>query len=193
MPVASSNWTTGPKSDSVKNNAMDPISKNNVRPQSAAAARLSAGSPFSDMSNWLLGLVLVLAVIFAYQPAWNAGYIWDDNIYVTGNKLLSAPGGLKHIWLSLNSPSQYFPMVYTVFRLEFALWGLNSTGYHCVNILLHQMCEGPHCNRLPFPLNNAAHHYKAESSGCGWRCWVARNRVARDQSPMHGWINRIEF
>ena len=27
---------------------------------------------------WLLGGLLVGAVIFAYQPAWNAGYIWND-------------------------------------------------------------------------------------------------------------------
>ena len=92
------------------------------------------------MSANLIGfcaLMLVLAVIAAYQPAWRAGFIWDDETYVTGNKLLSAPDGLKRIWFSLDSPSQYFPLTYTAFRLEHALWGLNSTGYHWVNILLH--------------------------------------------------------
>ena len=86
---------------------------------------------------WLPGLFLVLAVIVAYQPAWNAGFIWDDNDYVTENPLLTAPDGLSRIWFSTDSPSQYFPLVYTTFRLEHALWGLNATGYHWVNILLH--------------------------------------------------------
>src|SRR6266508_4931976 len=86
---------------------------------------------------WILGLVLVLATAVAYQQAWHAGYIWDDDVYVTGNKLLTVPDGLKRIWFSLDSPSQYFPLVYTTFRIERALWGLNPTGYHCVNILLH--------------------------------------------------------
>ena len=86
---------------------------------------------------WLPGLLLVAAVIFAYQPVWHAGFIWDDDNYVTNNPLLTASDGLSRIWFSLDSPSQYFPLVYTIFRLEHALWGLNPAGYHWVNILLH--------------------------------------------------------
>ena len=86
---------------------------------------------------WLLGLLLVAATLLAYQPAWQAGFIWDDDEYVTNNPLLTAPDGLKRIWFSLDSPSQYFPLTYTVFRIERSLWGLNPAGYHWVNILLH--------------------------------------------------------
>jgi tetratricopeptide (TPR) repeat protein len=89
--------------------------------------------------SWLLGLLLVTATILAYQKAWHAGFIWDDNDYVTENPLLSAPDGLQRIWFSLDSPSQYFPAVYTTFRLEYAQWGLNPTGYHWVNLLLHTL------------------------------------------------------
>ncbi|HXE43209.1 MAG TPA: glycosyltransferase family 39 protein, partial [Candidatus Baltobacteraceae bacterium] len=88
-------------------------------------------------SPWLLGLFLVLAVIFVYQPAWHAGFIWDDDLYVTNNMLLTAPDGLWRIWFTTDSPSQYFPLTYTVFRIEHALWGFNSMGYHWINILLH--------------------------------------------------------
>ena len=73
-----------------------------------------------------LGILLVIAIIAAYQQAWRAGFIWDDDMYVTMNRLLTAPDGLKKIWFSLESPSQYFPLVYTTFRLEHALWGLNA-------------------------------------------------------------------
>jgi len=73
----------------------------------------------------------------AYQPVWHAGFIWDDNAYVTANPLLTVQNGLWRIWFSFDSPSQYFPLVYTAFRLERALWGLNPAGYHWVNILLH--------------------------------------------------------
>lgn len=82
-------------------------------------------------------MVLVLATIFAYRPAWNGGFVWDDDFYVTKNRLLTAPDGLRQIWFSLESPSQYFPLTYTSFRIERLLWGLNPTGYHWVNILLH--------------------------------------------------------
>src|SRR5262249_45896437 len=87
--------------------------------------------------RWVQGLILVGAVILAYQPVWQAGFIWDDDVYVTGNRLLTAPDGLRRIWFSTDSPSQYFPLVYTLFRLECGLLGLNPTGYHWVNILLH--------------------------------------------------------
>ena len=68
---------------------------------------------------------------------WRAGFIWDDDKYVTNNLLLTAPDGLKRIWFSFDSPSQYFPLVYTTFRMERAFWGLNPAGYHWVNLLLH--------------------------------------------------------
>jgi tetratricopeptide (TPR) repeat protein len=87
--------------------------------------------------NGLLGTLLVVAVILVYHPVWHAGFIWDDDEYVINNKLLTAPDGLWRIWFSLDSPSQYFPLTYTVFRFEYALWGLNPAGYHWVNLLLH--------------------------------------------------------
>jgi tetratricopeptide (TPR) repeat protein len=75
--------------------------------------------------------------VLAYQPAWQAGFIWDDDVYVTHNRLLTVPDGLQRIWFSQDSPSQYFPLVYTVLRMERSAWGLAASGYHWVNILLH--------------------------------------------------------
>jgi tetratricopeptide (TPR) repeat protein len=86
---------------------------------------------------WLAGALMVALTIAGYLPALNGGFIWDDDIYVTNNPLLTAPDGLQRIWFSLESPSQYFPLVYTTFRVERGLWGLNPTGYHWVNLLLH--------------------------------------------------------
>jgi protein O-mannosyl-transferase len=86
---------------------------------------------------WLFAIVLALATIFVYRLAWNGGFVWDDDFYVTKNPLLTAPDGLRRIWFSLESPSQYFPLTYTSFRIERTLWGLEPTGYHWVNILLH--------------------------------------------------------
>jgi hypothetical protein len=84
-----------------------------------------------------MGLFLVLITCTAYLPAFHAGFIWDDDRYVTDNPLLTAPDGWWRIWFSLDSPSQYFPLTYSVFRVQYALWGLVPAGYHWVNILLH--------------------------------------------------------
>src|ERR1700747_146795 len=96
-----------------------------------------AGRLFSSRRALIFALVLAAATIFAYRPAWNGGFLWDDDVYITNNELLTAPDGLRRIWFSLDSPSQYFPLVYTTFRIEHAVWGLDPTGYHWLNLLLH--------------------------------------------------------
>ena len=92
----------------------------------------------SNRTRLVLQLCLIVAMTMAaYLPALNAGFIWDDDRYVTNNPLLTAPDGLRRIWFSLDSPSQYFPLAYTSFRIERALWGLRPFGYHLTNLLLH--------------------------------------------------------
>jgi tetratricopeptide (TPR) repeat protein len=85
----------------------------------------------------LFAVVLAAVTIFAYRPAWHGGFLWDDDDYIIKNQLLTASDGWQRIWFSLDSPSQYFPLTYSTFRIEHALWGLNTTGYHWVNLLLH--------------------------------------------------------
>jgi tetratricopeptide (TPR) repeat protein len=93
---------------------------------------------FSSRGRALIfAVVLVAMTIFVYRPAWHGGFLWDDDAYVINNELLTAPDGWQRIWLSLDSPSQYFPLTYSTFRIEHALWGLNTTGYHWANLLLH--------------------------------------------------------
>lgn len=93
---------------------------------------------FSSRSRGLIfALLLAALTVFAYRPAWHGGFLWDDDDYIIKNELLTARDGWQRIWFSLDSPSQYFPFTYSTFRIEHALWGLNTTGYHWVNILLH--------------------------------------------------------
>src|SRR5947199_9593316 len=99
---------------------------------------LIALRPFLSRCPFYLFLLLLTAVtILAYRPAWHGGFLWDDDAYVANNELLTAPDGLRLIWFSFESPSQYFPLVYTTFRIERALWGLNPACYHVVNVLLY--------------------------------------------------------
>jgi len=101
--------------------------------------QLQSGESWLEKSknDLLRGTILFLATLTAYLPALLCRYIWDDDVYVTGNPLLTAPDGLWRIWFSFDSPSQYFPLVYTTMRAEHALWALAPVGYHLVNIVLH--------------------------------------------------------
>ena len=93
---------------------------------------------FSPRGRALIFAVVLAAVtILAYRPAWHGGFLWDDDDYIINNELLTATDGWQRIWFSLDSPSQYFPLTYSTFRIEHALWGLKTTGYHWVNLLLH--------------------------------------------------------
>ena len=58
-----------------------------------------------------LAILLVALTFLAYIPALRCSYIWDDDIYVTGNGLLTAPDGLTRIWFLAHPYAPYFPMV----------------------------------------------------------------------------------
>ena len=81
-------------------------------------------------------LILVLTLL-AYLPVLGGGYIWDDDDYVTTNAALRTPAGLVDIWLHPHATPQYYPLVFTSFWIEHAIWGLHPAGYHVVNVLLH--------------------------------------------------------
>ncbi len=85
----------------------------------------------------LPALALVALTLVVYIPALSAGFIWDDDDYVTGNPWLRDGHGLGQIWLHPGATHQYYPLVFSTFWIEFQLWGLHPLGYHLVNILLH--------------------------------------------------------
>lgn len=85
----------------------------------------------------LMAACLLLVTCLAYIPALRAGFIWDDDDYVTENAALRSVEGLRSIWFDLGTTTQYYPLVYTTFWVEYQLWGVQPFGYHLVNVLLH--------------------------------------------------------
>jgi protein O-mannosyl-transferase len=83
----------------------------------------------------LWAAVLVAAVFSVYRPAWNGGFVWDDDTHLVNNPVLS-PGGLAQTWMP-GAYINYWPLTFSVYRLEYELWGLNPLGFHLVNIALH--------------------------------------------------------
>jgi protein O-mannosyl-transferase len=86
--------------------------------------------------SWLL-IVGFLAIAFlVYQPAWHAGFIWDDDDHLTANPAMTAPHGLRMVWSSM-PVSRYYPLTLTSFWVQRRLWALDPLPYHLVNIALH--------------------------------------------------------
>ena len=79
---------------------------------------------------------LVVLVLVAYLPAFGGGWLWDDDILITANPLVTEARGLWGIWFNNTSPD-YFPATLTVCWIEYRLWGDWAPGYHAVNIAWH--------------------------------------------------------
>src|SRR6266403_604936 len=86
--------------------------------------------------NWLFALVLLVANLLVYQPAWNGKPIWDDEIHITTPELRSSHG-LTRIWTDPGAAPQYYPLLHTIFWVEYKLWVGWPLPYHLVTILLH--------------------------------------------------------
>ena len=95
-----------------------------------------AAAPPLARWEWLLLAALVLSIFFVYQPAWQGGFIWDDDAHVTKPELRSWQG-LYRIWFDVRATVQYYPLLHSAFWIEHKLWGDATLGYHLLNLLLH--------------------------------------------------------
>jgi hypothetical protein len=80
--------------------------------------------------------LLAMATLLAYLPALRGGFIFDDNVFLTGNPLIHAPDGLGRFWFGREA-ADYWPVTSSTLWLEWRLWGMNAAGYHATNVILH--------------------------------------------------------
>src|SRR5437763_516087 len=102
----------------------------------AAQARSQPPAP-SRQRQALAGAALIFAIAFvAYFPALGGGFILDDDMLLTANRLIKAPDGLYRIWFT-SEAIDYWPVYNSVLWFEWRAWGMNPIGYHVTNLLLH--------------------------------------------------------
>ncbi len=80
---------------------------------------------------------LVVLGLIAYWPIFSAGFIWDDDSYVTANPNLESLAGLIAIWREPISLPQYYPLTHTTFWVERQLFGRSALPHHVTNLSLH--------------------------------------------------------
>ena len=79
---------------------------------------------------------IVLAVILAYLPAISGKFIFDDALLLTKYSPIHAGDGLCRLWCTTES-LEYYPLSYSMFWLEWRLWGLDPVGFHVTSLVLH--------------------------------------------------------
>jgi tetratricopeptide (TPR) repeat protein len=113
---------------------------NYARTEKAAGARKGEATDHPRALRRFLPTVLIVAVaLLAYAPVLRAGFVWDDDLFLTDNPLIRASDGLYRFWFT-TQPPDYFPLTSTMLWFEWRLWhlwGTGATGYHVVNVLLH--------------------------------------------------------
>src|SRR5436189_6065386 len=101
------------------------------------SAKVQRANRSPDWKSILFGAAIILfATLLVYQPAFKAGFIWDDDDMLFQNPLVTNPDGLHSIWFSTKF-YDYFPLTLSSLWIEWRLWGNHATGYHVTNILLH--------------------------------------------------------
>lgn len=94
---------------------------------------------FSTVSRLkaLAGVICLIAAAWVvYEPSIHGGFLLDDGLLLTDNAIVKSSDGLSRFWFSTD-PVDYWPVTNTSFWLEWRLWGMNPTGYHVTNLVLH--------------------------------------------------------
>ena len=82
---------------------------------------------------------IVLVSFLAFFPVLKSGFLWDDDA-ITENALLRTPAGLVKIWTTpslLSKEAHYWPLLYSVFWIEYHIWAHNPKGYHLASLFFH--------------------------------------------------------
>jgi protein O-mannosyl-transferase len=80
--------------------------------------------------------LLLLLTVVAFAPAIRGGFLWDDDVLITQNQMIKAGDGLYRFWFTTEA-TEYYPVTWSCWWLEWRLWDGKATGYHVLNVFLH--------------------------------------------------------
>lgn len=76
-----------------------------------------------------------------YANSLKNGFVYDDEVTVVNNVLIKSLSNLDSLfsveYFALSGEASYRPLVTLTYMLDYFLWGLNPSGYHLTNLLLH--------------------------------------------------------
>ena len=91
------------------------------------------------MSHWserAKAVVLFSLAALIYGFGVGRAFAFDDVIYISQNELLRRGDALRVFWFS-SEAFNYYPLFWSLLRVQWLLWGDQPLGYHAVNLFVH--------------------------------------------------------
>jgi tetratricopeptide (TPR) repeat protein len=82
--------------------------------------------------------LIILLGLLAYSNTFHASFVFDDTNNIVENYLIKDISNIPSSFINIgDAPISARPLTAATFALNYYLGGLNTTGYHIVNLLLH--------------------------------------------------------
>lgn len=93
----------------------------------------------SNKKLYIFATAIAFAAILVYLPSLQNGFVnWDDESYISNNPYIRSLDFQFIKWaFSSFYAGFWIPLTWASFAMDYAFWGLNPTGYHLTNIILH--------------------------------------------------------
>lgn len=97
------------------------------------------------MKNPKLILILIIISInlLIFLPSLKGGFVWDDYELIVDNSLLKTQNVIKTMFTPFGyggfNSLLYRPIVSLSYKLDYLIYGLNPSGFHLTNIIIHTL------------------------------------------------------
>ena len=83
-------------------------------------------------------LLIFSFTVLVYLPTLKNGFVWDDIQYVIENKRIrSLDAPALGVMFTTFHVGNWHPLTWISHAIDYKLWGLDPTGHHLTNIILH--------------------------------------------------------
>jgi protein O-mannosyl-transferase len=117
------------------------VTANERRNERGSSRRARSEKNDAASRRWQDGLVaafLAILTIATYGNGLRNGFVWDDERLIVNNPATQDLAQLGRVLLSPDEVAPYYrPLNRASYLFDHALFGMNPTGFHGVNILLH--------------------------------------------------------
>jgi Tfp pilus assembly protein PilF len=111
---------------------------NNLR-RTRKSSKLTVSFLTLPTGNWIVPAIIAVVTCVTFLPVlWNQFVDWDDFDNLVNNSRYRGLGWDQLRWMFTTfHMGPYQPLSWMTYGLDYLIWGMNPTGYHLTNLMLH--------------------------------------------------------